>query len=760
MPDEVFLDLHFPKAGLNVVCPFGRQPNRPTGTTQQYCRTTPVGTNVRGFDATADRFRGGTRSGLSRKDGFMRDRVSGLWVVQELNSVVSQSVVSPEAGMLLTGLCGYYKLDGDLLDSSGHERNLFLGDATQYTDGSITIPLTGKINHALLAGSGFRHPLGGITDNRLTLSAWMWASDEDGRGGGTGFGRGAEMGNALRLVYVGDSSGTGFGKFKVRDRSNLDVLETGFTYNLSAWHLVVLRYTGTSVELWVDNVMEDSLTYTIDAGWSLLSFGIDGAGEDITTPIDEVGVWNRALTDDELTFLWNSGVGLVPSNTPGGGAQLSQTGRTVTLVAVSQGVVKVANIGDTAWTTATNNTGETPPLNYTGVMASASNVQKLYFADGINYVYYDPVTNSVELWVASAGTLPVDSEGNTPRLICTWRDRMVLSGLTDDPQNIFMSAVGNPNDFDYAPVSGTPTQAVALNLAAAGRVGDTVTTLIPYSDDVLLVGGDHTINMLRGDPFSGGQVDLISDAIGMAWSTAWCKDPYGTVYFFSNRCGIYALVPGQQPIRISQAIETLVQGINTGRNILLMAWDDRAQGFHLFVTWVDEPAITDHYFWEQRTGAWWQVRFANTDHNPLCCTTFDGNEPDDRMLLVGCWDGYVRVVDPNAVDDDGTDIESEVWIGPLLTKDLDDVMLHDLQSILGETSGAVDWAVYSADTAEAALASQPVATGTWEAGRNLTDYVRSADHAHFLRLSSTNQWALEAVRCRIRTLGKIRRRGH
>jgi len=463
---------------------------------------------------------------------------------------------------------------------------------------------------------------------------------------------------------------------------------------------------------------------------------------------------------------------------PGGHVQTSQSGRIVTVVAVSQGNVIVANAGDTVWTPAINNSGETPPLNFSGLVYSSANNQKLWFADGINYVFYDPSINTVQPWVIGTyqagdtggspgtpkGVLPLDNLGNAPRLIATWRGRIILSGLINDPQNWFMSAVSDPQNFDYAPLSITPAQAIAGNNAPQGFIGDVVTSLCPYSDDVLIFGGDHTLYMMRGDPMAGGQIDLVSDAIGMAWGIPWCKDPYGTVYFVSNKTGIYSLVPGQQPQRISQAIEQLLVNIDTGANSIRLIWNDRYQGLHVFVTPLAAPAVTTHFFYEQRTGAWWQDQFANTNLDPLCCCVFDGNTPGDRVVLIGSWDGFVRAVSPTAPDDDGYPIASQVVIGPLNTEDLDDMLLKDVQGVLAQSSGPVSYQIFVGPTAEAALASAAVASGTWAvttnlAGRNFTNFIRRAGHAIYIQLSATAPWAMEEIRARIATQGKVRRRG-
>jgi hypothetical protein len=470
-------------------------------------------------------------------------------------------------------------------------------------------------------------------------------------------------------------------------------------------------------------------------------------------------------------------VGTIP---PPGAAQmqLSNSGRVVTVVAVSQGNVYYANAGDTAWTAAINMSGETPPLNFSGIMFSAANNQLLFFCDGINYVYFSPSNGTVFPWVVAAyeagdtggaagtpkGKMPVDSQGNAARLIQTWRGRTVLSGLLFDPQNIFFSAVSDPFNWDYAPLSTTPTQAVALNLAPQGLIGDVVTSLCAYTDDILVVFGDHSIRMLRGDPMSGGQVDLISEAIGGSWGICWAKDPYGTIYFVSNKTGIYTLVPGQAPQRISQAIEQLLQPIDTGNNSIRVIWDDRWQLMHFFITPLAAPAATSHFAYEARTGAWWVDQFANNNHNPIALCAFDGNLPTDRLILLGSWDGYVRSVSLSATDDDGTPISSQVVIGPILTENMDDMLLKDVQAILGQSSGKVNYSIFVGPTAEAALSSAAVSTGVWSvsvnlAGRNFTNFIRRSGHAVYIQLTSNVAWAMEEIKIRIASQGKVRRRG-
>lgn len=445
---------------------------------------------------------------------------------------------------------------------------------------------------------------------------------------------------------------------------------------------------------------------------------------------------------------------------PGGTMQSSASGRVVSLVGVSQGAVSSCVPGGTSWTVATNATGRAYALNYTGIVRSTQLNQKLWFVDGTNYAYFDPATNTVYNWAATEGSMPASETSNKCRLICTWRGRIVMSGALDEPHNWFMSKVSEPTVWNYFQDPPVSTQAVKGNNSALGLVGDMVTCLIPYSDDVLIVGGDSTIYAITGDPMLGGQIDLVTSAIGMAWGNPWCMDPMGQVYFMSNRTGIYIMTPGAKPQRISQQIEQLLLAYNTGHNTVRMFWNDRFQGVHVFISPTVEPSLTTHFFWEQRSGAWWMDQFADTDFDPLCGCVFDGNLPEDRAVLIGSWDGYVRSLSTTATQDDGRDIESVVVLGPLNTRNLDQMLLRAMQAVLAEDSGDVDYEVYVGSSAEIALSNDPVASGTWSSGRNLNNLINWSGHNVYVKLTSSDAWAMEQIRFEIASRGKVSMRGH
>ncbi len=438
--------------------------------------------------------------------------------------------------------------------------------------------------------------------------------------------------------------------------------------------------------------------------------------------------------------------------------QLSQSGRVVTEVAVSAGNVKYCRAGDTSWSTPTNSSGTTPALDATRLNFGADLNGKLWLTDGLVYRVFDPTTTTVSAWTASAGSIPVDGSANTARLIESWRGCIFLSGVIGDPYNWFISKAGDPTNWDTAPVSPGPADAITGTSAPQGKIGDMVTGFVPYTDDIGFLGCTHSLYLFNGHPGAGGQIDLISSTIGMAWGRAWTKDPYGTLYFFSNRNGVYTITPGGQPQRISQQIDNLLTNINSGANTISMAWDDRQQGVHVWITATAAAAAATHYFYEQRTGGWFQDFYSNPSHNPLCACQFDGNNPEDRVVLMGSWDGVCRFLDLNAATDDQRLIQSSVIIGPILTENLDEMMMKEIQGVLGADSGPVNYSIMAGATAEAALLNTPRLTGTFLPGRSSTQAVRVADHVIYLGLSAKTPWRAEQFRALIATKGKIRRR--
>lgn len=418
-------------------------------------------------------------------------------------------------------------------------------------------------------------------------------------------------------------------------------------------------------------------------------------------------------------------------------------------VAVAGGTIKgfTAAGGFTATSGGAGALSATSPYIGTAILFS-----KVYYADGSHWIVYDPSTDTASAWTASAGSLPVDGSGRTPRLICTWRGRIVLAGIIGDPTNWFMSAQFDATNFDYSPQNVTATQAVAGNNTEAGQVPDNITTLMPYSDDLLIFGGDHSIWQMTEDPAAGGQIDRISDTVGVAFGLPWCKDAFGNIYFWGSRGGFYGMhpTPGATaaPVRLSaQNIDELLLDVDMTQNIVRMVWDDRFQSVMTYITPINGGSTT-HWVYDTRNEAFYQDQFNSDAHNPTAVHLMDGDSPTDRVVLLGCRDGYIRKIDTAAKDDDGQLIKSYVYFGPFLGGD-GKLRLRELRGILGESSDPVTLEVFSGHSAEAAHNSSPAHFGTTlSAGKSYAMRAGAVAQAIYIKLSNqrpSKSWQFEML---------------
>jgi hypothetical protein len=266
---------------------------------------------------------------------------------------------------------------------------------------------------------------------------------------------------------------------------------------------------------------------------------------------------------------------------------------------------------------------------------------KLYFVDGNRVVVYDPVLGTVEdLESKKSGEVP-----DKPRLIASWRNRLVLARTIDEPHNWHMSAIGDPENWDYFPALPVVTQAVSGNNARAGLASDLINTLIPYNDDLMIMGGDHSIARMTGDPMAGGQIDIVSQTIGMAFGTSWTMIPDGTLFFVSTEGRIFAMSPNGQIEKISNKYveNAVLEHWSSTEHQIKLLWNNKDDGLHVLFLPVgldNAGPANNALFWERVNNAWWRDQFA-AEVTPYSAIVRDGDQPQDRTVLFGTSDGTV-----------------------------------------------------------------------------------------------------------------------
>jgi len=353
------------------------------------------------------------------------------------------------------------------------------------------------------------------------------------------------------------------------------------------------------------------------------------------------------------------------------------------------------------------------------------------------------------------------------RIITLYRGRIVMAGLESDPHNWFMSASGDPLDWDYFPATDSQTMAVAGNIADTGKLGDVITALAPYSDDLLIIGCDHTLWVMRGDPAAGGVIDNVSYQTGIAGQEAFTWDTDGNFYFFGAGT-LWRMAAGvvSTPEPLSRnKLDNTFGAINYGTHEIRLLWDNAHKGIHLYFTPVNQPAASpSHYFWDLRTNSFWRDEYP-VAYGPTAVHVFDADDPGDRAALIGGFDSYIRFLDDDSSDDDGTVIASYVYFTPIMAAgNLANFRLIEITPILSADSDPVTLKVYAGKTAEQAIESTtPRFTRELQAGRNPSIRNRVNGNAMICRLenssSTARTWAFESMTGIIEPSGKTRHGG-
>jgi len=386
-----------------------------------------------------------------------------------------------------------------------------------------------------------------------------------------------------------------------------------------------------------------------------------------------------------------------------------------------------------------------------------------YFVDGESYKKYVGKDDEVVDWKStSSGKIPPRC-----RLITSWRGRIVLAGDPDNQSLWHMSAKGDADDWDRNPPVPLATQAISANsnTQTAGLMPDIINTMIPYDDDTLIFGGDHTIYRLTGDPMAGGELDLVSDITGMAFGRSWTKDPDGVIYFVGSRGGLYRMAPGGKPVRISRdTIERKLQDsfdFSTHHVRLIYNWRDEGQ--HVFQFPFGTVTQEEHFFWDSKHEAPLEDEFALTsagamDNQPTAAVILDGDEPGDRVMLLGFNDGYVRKWDKDARDDDDVRVVSKAIIGPIAdSRSPGETKFSRLELVLADDQEGLTYKLFSSHEAD----DMGVAVYTEVIGPGRNAYSNGRMRGSYCWLSLENaapgeKWSMESASIRVVPAGRKR----
>lgn len=450
------------------------------------------------------------------------------------------------------------------------------------------------------------------------------------------------------------------------------------------------------------------------------------------------------------------------------GAGVGQT-RTLKVLAASNGIFKTV---DTAEFDAVATGTYDANAPYVQMVQAFS---KVYVADGKDYYVYDPADDTTNGTVSKWASTSIGSIPSRCRLIEVWRGRMVVARNPDDPSDWAMSAIFQPDNWDQFPQVPSAAQAVSAENSKAGKIPDVVNTIIPYNDDLCLFGGDHSIWRLTGDPMAGGQLDLVTDETGISFGRPWTKDPMGRLWFVGSRGSLYMMSGTGQLDRVSEhRVSRSLQSIDFSAYYVQLVWNYIDEGLHIFVLpFGAGGAIVDHWFFDAKNNAFHKDRFGTTDDDiqPTAALQVDGDDYDDRVVMLGCEDGRVRRWGKNQAgtampysdeQDASTDIaiDSFATIGPIApVGEAAETQVTEFNAVLADDQDGCNYEFFV--TGNPATLGLPRAQGGLVSGRNPTKLVRMSGDSIYLRMRNGNagqRWALEKASALMSMAGAKRSR--
>jgi len=251
-------------------------------------------------------------SGMSTFSGKVNISAQGLSSSSDVN------VWHDIGGTINSGLAGLWKFNGDATDSSSNANNAsWSGSGASYTTGLVeaqSANFNGS-NYAVISDSSALNP------SQLTVSFWMNLHSISSNWGGVQMlskkatnwaDRGAWVfmyynGEMISGVYSSDC--TSVTKYVAADPA---VWPDATPISTNTWYLMTLTVSSSTATFYINDQVKNTIPYSYglcqvrtDPIW----VGHDSGNDWFDGQIEGVTIWDRALSADEVTYLYNGGVG-------------------------------------------------------------------------------------------------------------------------------------------------------------------------------------------------------------------------------------------------------------------------------------------------------------------------------------------------------------------------------------------------------------------------------------------------------------------
>ncbi|MFM2157369.1 MAG: hypothetical protein RL516_2118 [Bacteroidota bacterium] len=220
-----------------------------------------------------------------------------------------------------SGLVGWWPFNGNANDESGNGNNGTVNGATLTADrngnANTAYSLNG-VNNWVQTNSSFLQ-----TDMPHTISIW-WLTSDSTKTNQTLFNTGPHTLENLAFHYsssnpnppYGVSYGmgnglTGSGSWNIMNPDNGQVAMNG---DFTKWHNCIWVKDSTyKWSIYIDGVLSNNFISTLNTGSQLANLrfgaennGVPTGGANFKGSLDDIGIWNRALTQQEITNLYTA----------------------------------------------------------------------------------------------------------------------------------------------------------------------------------------------------------------------------------------------------------------------------------------------------------------------------------------------------------------------------------------------------------------------------------------------------------------------
>ncbi|MCM8786833.1 MAG: LamG domain-containing protein [Candidatus Omnitrophica bacterium] len=242
-------------------------------------------------------------SGAYLVNATLYDNSTGSWEARETNFI----------SFNITGLISYYTLD----ETSGTTAYDSFGSYHGTLYNGVLINQDGKINKA--------YRFDGVDDyvrlpsmtfgGNVTISGWAYVYSHRNYQRLVDLGNGA---NSDNIVFMLSEAGSGKPNFDFYNGNSLVASITSpNAISLNKWYHLVGVVDGSKIKLYINGtkVAEANSPSVNNVTRTSNFIGKSNWGEYTNATIDEVSIWDRALTQQEIQQLYNNGAGIRVTNT-------------------------------------------------------------------------------------------------------------------------------------------------------------------------------------------------------------------------------------------------------------------------------------------------------------------------------------------------------------------------------------------------------------------------------------------------------------